>query len=74
MPKPLAKTYNYQQSLTWNVIIIFSVGMVPVLYTSKMTNKLTAVLVGKTQSNISQPKATHTTRSTANLFINNSFR
>ena len=28
---------------------------------------LTAVLVGKTQSNISHPRATHTTRSTAKL-------
>lgn len=33
----------------------------------KKRTKLTAVLVGKTQSNISQPNATHTTRSTANL-------
>ena len=30
---------------------------------------LTAVRVGKTQSNMSQPRATHTTRSTANLGI-----
>lgn len=37
----------------------------------KLMNRLTAVLVGNTQSNMSQPSAEHTTRSSANLKSSN---
>ena len=44
--------------------------MMMLYYNGFLTRQiLTAVRVGKTQSNMSQPRATHTTRSTANLGI-----